>query len=110
MKRSPIVLSALTVLLMVAPLGAQTTRPGEGAARGDMLLQRVRSALADLKLSDEQKAKVDEVIQTARQDIQQMAGELQQMGQQERGERVREFMMSLRDKIGAQLNDEQKKI
>src|SRR5437763_14137590 len=104
-------LAGLIFCLNASALLAQpTTRPGQGAVRGEMLIQRVRGAMADLNLSDEQKAKINDVFAGAKQDMQQMAGELQNMGQQERAQRVREFMQNLREKISVELNDDQKKL
>src|SRR5207249_2990089 len=102
----------LSLLSMIAPVGAQpTSRPaGPGGARGEMLLQRINKTLSELSLSDEQKSKINEIITTAKQDMQKMVGELRDMGQEERAGRIREFMMGLRDKIQAELTDAQKKV
>jgi len=109
----PVWMICIVCAFAAAPALAQpATRPAQrpGGGRGDMLFQRVQGALDDLNLSDAQKGKIKDIFDTARQDLQNMAGDLRNMGQEERGQRVRQFMLSVRDKIQGELTDDQKQL
>lgn len=112
---------AAMAICLAMPAYGQTTRPfreGRGAAsrpgerrggEGFSLLERAQKMVNDLKLSDEQKEKVSEIFDKAREDARSMRQDLANVSPQERGDRIREFVSSLREKIGGVLTDEQKK-
>jgi Spy/CpxP family protein refolding chaperone len=107
----PIILILLAALVVPATASAQATQPadrpgGAGGAGGPgpaAMLQRVRGIVDDLKLSDEQKAKVEDVMQQARQDLRQMMQIARDLPPPERREKVRNFVLDLREKIAATL-------
>lgn len=103
-----ITLLATVCLAMPSLTMAQTTRPARGGGRRGELLQRVRGVLDDLKLSDEQKAKVDEAINQARQDLRDLMQTVRDLPPQERRQKMRDFAMSVREKIAGLLTDEQR--
>jgi len=103
----------LTSALAIAQPTTQPPRPGFGGAgaggnRGEMLLQRFKAATADLDLSEQQKTQISEILDKAKEQISAMLPELQNMDQQARQQKIRDFMMDLRQKIADVLTDEQK--
>ena len=96
-------------LCLTTTLGAEpTTRPAEerprpgpaGGGRGEMLFGRFREAIADLNLTDEQKAKIKDIFDDAKE-------KLTAMEPQERQQKFRGAMMDLREKLTAVLTEEQ---
>src|SRR5581483_2869980 len=111
------VIWGLVILIAGSVATAQpATRPavgaglgqGQGAGRGEMLLSRLRDAMGDLKLTDDQKKQIDDIFAKAKDDISEMIPTLRNMDQQERQQKIREMMMGIRDKVAAVLTDEQK--
>ena len=113
MRRKPI---ALVMTVVVACLFAATptraaeatSRPFAGAGGGGMILDRAREIVADLKLSDEQEAKVDAIFQNARKDFQELRTNLDALEPRERMERARDFMQTVRQQLGDVLTPEQR--
>jgi Spy/CpxP family protein refolding chaperone len=105
---------ALLLTLGLAPTIAlgQATQPADRpdtAGRGPAaLLQRVRDVVNDLKLTDEQKAKVEDLMQQARQDLRQMMQTVRDLPLAERREKVRSFVLDVSEKIAGVLSDEQR--
>lgn len=76
-------------------------RPALGAGgRGEMLFGRFREAIADLNLTDDQKAKIKDIFDDAKE-------KLTAMEPQERQQKFRGAMMDLREKLTAVLTEEQ---
>src|SRR5438046_1514848 len=111
MKSLKLVLVFATLIFTSALRAQPTSRPaGPGRERGEMLLQRIHQTLSELNLSDEQKTKINDILASAKEDMQKMVGELRDIGQEERAQRLREFLMGLRDKIQNELTDAQKQM
>jgi Spy/CpxP family protein refolding chaperone len=106
----------LMLLSWSAPAWAQqptTARAREGAGAGGqqqrpgMLIERLRESLDDLKLTDDQKQKIDTIFDKAREDMRGMMQELRQADPMSRRERLREAITGIEDQIKATLNSEQ---
>jgi Spy/CpxP family protein refolding chaperone/peroxiredoxin len=87
----------------------QATRPASGP-RGDgaMLLDRAREMVDELKLSEDQKKKVADVFDKAKDQFKSMRQELENVAPRDRMERMREFFGSVREDVASVLTDEQK--
>src|SRR5437762_1733138 len=74
MKSRPItILGTLIFCLSASALLAQpATRPAQGGGRGEILIQRVRGLMADLNLSDEQKAQIKTILGDMRTKLQEL--------------------------------------
>jgi Spy/CpxP family protein refolding chaperone len=83
---------------------ARPDRAGPGAA----MLDRLRAAMDDLKLSDEQSRQMDQIFQAMSDRVRQMGPELRQLPIEERQQRFRELLIDLRGQILDVLTDEQK--
>jgi len=81
---------------------------GQGRPMGPQMLDRLHNTVNELKLTDEQKPKIDEIFSKAKDDLEKMQPELQDLPMQERGAKVREFTQKLNSDIKAVLTDEQK--
>jgi uncharacterized protein (DUF2267 family) len=79
---------------------------GEGGLQFPML-QRFRSAVDELKLSDEQKGKVDTMFDDAKSQLKE-ARDTANGDRQEAGKKTREVFTKLRDNLMASLDDGQK--
>lgn len=99
----------VVLLAMAMPLAAQPQRgQGRGEGRGaGMMLGQVRQVVDGLNLSDDQKKRVAEVFEKTQKELEAAAAEMQNADQQERGTRMREFMMNLRGDIQTILTPEQ---
>ena len=81
---------------------------GGAGGRGEMLLQRFKDAMADLNLTDDQKTKIDAILDKAKDDARDMMAQMQNLQPQERQQKIRDLLMDLRQKIGDVLTDDQK--
>lgn len=79
-----------------------TTRP-----QNPQVFQRLQDSLADLNLSDQQRAQIESIFQQAREHFRQTFRELGQMDQTSRRQHIRQFLNQLQDQIKAVLNAEQ---
>lgn len=88
-----------------APNGGD--QAGPAGAQAFPMLDRVRSVLGDLKLSDEQKGKIDKIVDDTRSQLKKIredpAGDRQELMQ-----KSREAFTKLRDEVSGVLTDEQK--
>ncbi|HSU68651.1 MAG TPA: hypothetical protein VLJ39_17350 [Tepidisphaeraceae bacterium] len=75
--------------------------------QGSPMLDRVRSILNDLKLSDEQKGKIDKMFADAQDQLKKIREEAKD-DRQQAGQKSRELLAKLREDVGSVLNDEQK--
>jgi Spy/CpxP family protein refolding chaperone/peroxiredoxin len=82
--------------------------PVQGERPGLQMLERIRFSLGELKLSDEQKTKVDAIFRNARLGLESLRTEVQALEPQERMERVGEFFRDVRNELAAVMNDEQR--
>jgi peroxiredoxin len=100
---------ALLLLAASSPAAQPATAPLPGRGqRSELLLQRFHSAIADLKLTDDQKNKIEDVLASTRRDLQQMASEFQQLSPPERADRIRQLMTDVRQKISENLDESQR--
>lgn len=96
----------LAVMFLISqPLSAQ--EPQRGGGGGGALIGRVQQELDELKLTDEQKARVDPILEKARSDFRAMAEQLIQDEPQARREKLRDFVVGVRDQIKPILTPEQ---
>jgi Spy/CpxP family protein refolding chaperone len=79
------------ILLLCGAAAAQpATQPTFGGGtrgtrgRGDMLFQRLRGAMDDLKLTDDQRSKIEDIFTKAQEDMHELAPTLQNLDQQDR--------------------------
>jgi Spy/CpxP family protein refolding chaperone len=101
---------------MTASAADDTPAPqakGEKAAGGDStqqfpLLKRFRSVVDELKLSDDQKAKVDKAFEEAQSQIKKVRDSAESGDQQATAQKLREAYTTLRENVSAALTDEQK--
>src|SRR5947207_10138773 len=101
-----IIAGAIAVLLGAVVFAEPTTQPqasnppqtnppqrpgfgGGGGARGDMFLQRLRDAMADLNLTEEQKSKITDIFAKARDDMRELGPQLANLDQQQRQAKFR---------------------
>jgi len=75
---------------------------------GPQMLDRLHTAVNELNLTDEQKPKIEEIFTKAKDELQKMQPELQDLPMQERGQKVRDFTQKLNSDIKAVLTEEQK--
>ena len=104
-----IVLS-LTASAIAAPAPTTTQSPGTavlGLPPGAML-DRARAALDELKLTPEQKTKVDTIFKEARAELEQMRTQLESMDVRERMAETREFFEGVRADLAFVLTPEQR--
>jgi Spy/CpxP family protein refolding chaperone len=87
------------------------TRPANDRPAGrldpDTMIQRFRDELATMKLTDDQKQKVDEAMTKAEQSLKLLDSELQNATQSQRMQRVREIFNDLREQVRSALTPEQ---
>ena len=74
----------------------------------DAILHRLRSALDNLKLSDDQKAKIDGFFAATRDELRDAGDQLKQATHEDQVARIRQVIGKLRDNVASVLNDEQK--
>src|SRR5438309_2355165 len=86
-----------------------TTRPAPGGG-APVLLERAREMVAQLKLTDEQKTKVEAVFSKAKQELQELRANAEAMDPRERMERMRDFMQTLRQNLSDVLTPEQRDV
>ncbi|HEY7086823.1 MAG TPA: deiodinase-like protein [Tepidisphaeraceae bacterium] len=96
---------AVLALLIVPQLSYAQNQDGGG--RGGALIARIQEQLDDLKLTDDQQAKVKQILDKSREDFKTMANDLIQADPQTRRQRLREFMMGVVDQIKPVLSPEQ---
>lgn len=77
--------------------------------RGGQMIDRLHEMVTGLKLTDEQKPKIEEIFTKAREDARKLMEESRDMEPQERGQKMREFNTALQDEIKSVLDDAQKK-
>jgi Spy/CpxP family protein refolding chaperone len=88
---------------------ARGIRPGAGGPRDPgQMLKMQRQRLEELKLSEDQKKKLDEIYASAEGDFKKALEETRDANPQERRERIGPVLMGLREKITGVLTDEQK--
>ncbi|CAN5347115.1 hypothetical protein BH09PLA1_BH09PLA1_25520 [soil metagenome] len=110
-KLAQITLMMAAICVFSAGAFAQTQRGNRGQGRQMVraaMLERLHTSVNDLKLTDEQKPKIDEIFVTAKDELQKLQAENQDLPPQERAGKVREFTQQLHEKINTVLNDEQK--
>ena len=105
---SLIVLS-LTLPLSAAPAApaAPATAPAPGMVPG-LMLDRTRAAVDELKLTPEQKTKVDAIFKEARAELEGLKTQLESMDVRERMAEAREFFEGVRADLAFVLTPEQR--
>ncbi|MGH7179536.1 MAG: deiodinase-like protein, partial [Tepidisphaeraceae bacterium] len=104
----------LTVLFLCGAAFAQAGAgqgqgPGGGMRRDPaQMLQRMRDALSDVKLTDDQKPKIDAIFDKADKDLKEMMADGANQSPQERMPRMRELMQSVREEVHGVLTEEQR--
>jgi Spy/CpxP family protein refolding chaperone/peroxiredoxin len=94
-------------LAMTSLVQAQaTSRPTRTEAPASF--PRFRSAISNLKLSDEQTKKIDDIFDRESEDIRAMSADLREMKPADRQAKFKEFFNDLRDDISQVLTSEQK--
>jgi Spy/CpxP family protein refolding chaperone len=107
------IFAILLVLTMAAGASAQpaTTQESDGRdrpRRGMQMQMPMVQLLDELDLSEEQRAKIDEILADAQKERESLRDELRQLEPRERRERMQQHMESLREKINAELTEEQR--
>jgi Spy/CpxP family protein refolding chaperone len=82
-----------------------TPAAGSGAA---FMLQHGREIVGELKLTDEQKAKVDAIFKTAKDDLDAMKSKLEALEPRERMAEARQFLDDVRNQVAGALDETQK--
>jgi hypothetical protein len=104
--------------LAVAPAAAMadaTTQPGNGSVSPGMrpgpalVIQRLKKAVSQLNLSDDEKSKVDAFFDSANQQGLDLSQTLVDMQPQERYQKLAAFAQQLHQQLAQVLNDEQMK-
>jgi Spy/CpxP family protein refolding chaperone len=103
-------MSAMCVLLLLGPavLFAQPRdpRPQRPVRQGPML-ERIHEALDTLELSAEQRQKIDQILDDAREELRSSMPEMRDMDPQQRREQMRDRMASVHKQVEAELNEQQ---
>jgi peroxiredoxin len=107
MSRAKLVTVLVTTLFVCHAFGQSTSRPAR-AGEGSQTFPRIRAILQDLKLSDDQKKKIEDVFTSASENMRAMGAEMREMSQQQRLEKYRQMITDLREDIGKELNSDQK--
>jgi thiol-disulfide isomerase/thioredoxin len=112
--------SRWVLLVIIGTIAAQAiaqtkdrpaSRPSAGQMPGLMMrFQALRDAIDSLKLSDEQKSKIESILSKAKEDMQAKMKDLQDASPQEKFQQLRPMFDELRQKIDDILNDEQKEM
>lgn len=89
------------------PFAGNGNGAGNGGGRAEAFGQRVRDALNELNLTDDQNKKIDAILDQARSDFQNLAPQLRTMQPQERQQKMRDLIDGMRDKLKAVLTPEQ---
>jgi Spy/CpxP family protein refolding chaperone/peroxiredoxin len=103
----------MAVVLMTGVASAQTRPappPPPGERPGPQMLERIRFSLGELKLTEEQKTKVDAIFREARQGMDAMRRELADLEPRQRMEKIGAFFQDVRDDVAAVLTEEQRAI
>jgi Spy/CpxP family protein refolding chaperone len=104
MKQQIIWVAAICLIANLAM--AQTTRPVRD--RGQRFGQRIQALMAQLDLTDDQKQKINDIVQQAREDFQKAMPELRDATPEQRQAKVQEIFEGMRQEIGDLLTPEQK--
>src|SRR4051812_39606139 len=96
--------AGLLLLIGIRPAFAQP----QGGPRPMLMLERAQATAEQMDLTPEQKAKINAAIDQAREQMRGMRDQLQDMSPQERTERVRGVLSTVRETIEAQLSPAQK--
>ena len=95
------------------PVAQQPGRGGPGGQGGGnfvkMFLDRTHALVNELKLTDDQKTKVDDIFKDTEVKAKDLAAKAQDIEPQERREKFQEITKDLHDKVVAVLDDDQKK-
>ena len=81
---------------------------GFGARNPEQAVEQYREQVYALNLSDEQKTKLDPVFKEQAEKAKTLAGEVEGLQGRERAEKTMGFAREMRDKVQAQLTDEQR--
>ena len=109
-----VILAGLALVTAAAPVDT-TTRPGNTQAAAGMrpgpafVIQRLKRAVSQLNLSDDQKTKVDAFFDSANQQGLDLSQTLADMQPQERYQKLAAFAHQLRQQLSQVLTDEQMK-
>jgi Spy/CpxP family protein refolding chaperone len=109
--RATLLLLVLSLSASLTAAPAPTTQSPGTAAPGlapQMMLDRSRAALDELKLTPEQKTKVDTIFKEARAELEQMRTQLESMDVRERMAETREFFEGVRADLAFVLTPEQR--
>src|SRR5439155_25344716 len=91
--------AATLLVTSIARAEPRTTRP-DREGPGMQMLQRIQDGMiGELKLSEEQKSKVDAIFSKAREELASMRQQLESAEPRERMERVGEFFRGLREDL-----------
>jgi Spy/CpxP family protein refolding chaperone len=103
-----IALVLVSTLLMGSSLRAEPTTKPAGRAEASASFPRIRALLDDLKLSDEQKKKVNDVFDRASENYRAIVSDLRGMNPPDRQAKMKEFFNDIREQISEVLTPEQK--
>ncbi|MEA2710709.1 MAG: hypothetical protein QOF78_3310 [Phycisphaerales bacterium] len=102
-------LHVLVLSLLMCIAAAPATQPEAAAGSGAAaMLERAREAAADLKLTPEQKSKVEKIFTNARAELEQMKSQLESMEMRDRMAEAREFLDGVRADLAFVLTPEQR--
>jgi Spy/CpxP family protein refolding chaperone len=105
-----LILIASPSLALAAPAPASRPAPQQppaGAGPG-VMLDRTRQAIEQLRLTPEQKSKIDAIFKEARAELEQMKTQLESMDMRQRMAEAREFLDGLRADLAFVLTPEQR--
>jgi hypothetical protein len=94
--------------LLLAIIALSATRTGAQNGRGDALIARIQTELDQLRLTDEQKGKTQQILTEARQKFRAMADELIQSEPAVRREKLDKFVQEIAEQIKPVLSEQQR--
>jgi Spy/CpxP family protein refolding chaperone/peroxiredoxin len=101
-------LSLAMVGLMAGLAAAQATRPARDRNPESRFGERIQHTLAQLNLTDDQKQKINDILEQARQDFQSQMPVLRQATPEMRRKKVQEMLEGVREEIADLLTPEQR--
>ncbi|HEX4055966.1 MAG TPA: deiodinase-like protein [Tepidisphaeraceae bacterium] len=104
-----VIFAGLIGLPSVTAPAQQTTQPSAAGHRSGPLfiVERLRRAVSQLDLTDEQKTKVNEIFDQASQQAQELSQSLENISPSERYQKMGAFVRGLRQQLAAVLTDAQ---
>jgi hypothetical protein len=99
----------VAVLLGSIAVAAVPQAPADRPAAGQPpIIERIEQAMADLKLSDEQKGKIQDILNDARQQLRTAKADLDKLEPAQRAQKIGPMLQQLREDLMSVLDNDQK--